>query len=139
MSNTFATVDISGIDLITEKIGKYGPAATEVIQEDLKTEGFERISTHIPDLINASGRSWRGKPTSATQAAPTSVFKAQVEGLTLTVSTQKRYNYLYFPDDGSNSKHHAGNQDFMFRGAESMSDEIANDIVKHLITTFEEV
>lgn len=116
----------------------YGAGSGQIVQAYLRDEGYRRIAAHIPGLIHASGRKWKGKATSATRASYTSVFQGAVSGTTLTVSSKSRYNYLYFPDDGSNTRHHVGNQQFMLRGAENQTAGIVTDLVTRLVAAFEE-
>ena len=56
--------------------------------------------------------------------------------LSVTIKTVNAYNYLYFPDDGSNTKKHAGNQQFMASGAENASDRIMELCIGHLTEEF---
>ncbi|MCD8152047.1 MAG: hypothetical protein LUD71_03025 [Clostridiales bacterium] len=134
----FAKIDISGVEELQQRMNQYGSKSGSVIQEYLKVEGFERIASHIPGLIHASGRTWPARKTrSATAAGYNTVFQGITSSLTLTVSTKTRYNYLYFPDDGSNTVHHVGNQQFMLRGAEQATDDIVNGILNRLVAAFE--
>ncbi|MCD8198245.1 MAG: hypothetical protein LUE24_13955 [Lachnospiraceae bacterium] len=133
-------IDISGVEKLTEKLERYGNRSGAIVQEYLRDEGFDRIAGHIPNLIHASGRNkakWKNKAT-ASKSAYTSVFQGMVSGMTLTVSTKTRFNYLYFPDDGSNTLHHVGNQQFMLRGAQEQTDGIVDELVGRLVAAFEE-
>lgn len=131
-------LDASEVERLAEKMTKFGTESGDVIQDYLRNEGFERIASHIPGLIHASGRKWKGKATSATSAGYNSVFSHVVSSLTLDVYSTSRYHYLYFPDDGSNTKRHAGNQDFMYRGAEEVESQMVEEMVGRLVTAFEE-
>lgn len=53
--------------------------------------------------------------------------------LSVTVVARGKWHYLYFPDDGSNTRRHAGNQQFFRRGAESVKDEIIDRCITRLI------
>lgn len=64
------------------------------------------------------------------------VLGAQHGMLSVTIKTVSTYNYLYFPDDGSNTKKLAGNQQFMASGAESASDRIMELCIGHLTEEF---
>ena len=48
------------------------------------------------------------------------------------------WNYLYFPDDGSNTVRHRGNQQFMLRGAQDAAPKIADEICTRLARKFED-
>ncbi len=105
-----------------------------VINDVLHGFGAEEIEQGIQKLLPQSGRTWKGKKAPASTAQP---FTRENGNLSITVKTKSDYHYLYFPDDGTNTKHHAGNQQFMLRGAESKSEGIANEIAQKLIEQIE--
>lgn len=106
-----------------------------VINEVLHTEAAELISDEIQSLLPISGRTWKGKRQAAHQAHP---FSQENGNLSVTIKTKSSYNYLYFPDDGSNTKRHAGNQQFMMRGTENKTSEIIDRCITSLVKNFEE-
>lgn len=57
--------------------------------------------------------------------------------LSVTVTTSGKYGYLYFPDDGTNTRRHVGNQRFFERGGEAATDDIIERCVAKLINKFE--
>lgn len=57
--------------------------------------------------------------------------------LSLTIAARGKWHYLYFPDDGSNTRRHVGNQRFFERGGEAVSGEIADRCINKLIENFE--
>jgi len=73
-------------------------------------------------LIPSSGRQWRGKRAPA--ASADSLQQLNTEMLAVTIKSKTAYNYLYFPDDGTNTIRHAGNQQFFQRGAEEAADTV---------------
>ena len=58
------------------------------------------------------------------------------ETLAVTIRSRPAYNYLYFPDDGSNTLRHAGGQHFFQSGAEESADQIIDLCVSKLIENF---
>ena len=52
--------------------------------------------------------------------------------LAVTVGTRSKFHYLYFPDDGTNTKHHAGKQHFFERGVEAQEENVINGILDAL-------
>lgn len=105
----------------------------EAINDVLWNEGAPLIQESIQRLLPESGRTWRGKKPAAKRAAP---FTQQNETLAVTVKTKNAYHYLYFPDDGSTTRKHVGNQQFMLRGAEEQQSEIISRCIARL-TEFE--
>ena len=108
--------------------------AEKVINEVLHTEGRQLIQEGIRNLMPESGRSWKGKKAAAKDAKSLTDKKGN---LSITVHTKTAYNYLYFPDDGSNTRKHVGNQQFFLKGAESKQESIIDLCVNRLINSFE--
>lgn len=131
--STLSLVD-EGFDELTKAIENYPDYAGEAINEVLWNEGGTLIQEGIMRLLPESGRTWRGKRKAAKKAAP---FTQANDTLSVTVKTKSAYNYLYFPDDGSTTRKHAGNQQFMLGGAVDKQDEILNLCVARLTQPFE--
>lgn len=91
------------------------------------------ITEAIMTLLPESGRKWKGKRKAAKQSAP---FMQTNGELSVTVKTKNAYNYLYFPDDGTNTRRHHGEQYFMYGGAEIKQDEIIDRCIAKLIEKF---
>jgi hypothetical protein len=116
-------LDARDYDRLIVAVQKYGDGAEEVINKVLHGRGAEMIMDKIQPLLPVSGRRWKGKKAAASTAQP---FRHKDENLSVTVHTKTAYNYLYFPDDGTNTQKHIGNKQFMWRGAEDAADEIIN-------------
>lgn len=101
-----------------------------IINNILHNKGADLIKSNIYPLINNSGREWNNKPKHAKLAKSLTDVK---ENLGIVTKSKKTYNYLYFSDDGSNTKRHQGLQGFMLKGAEKSIDEITQDIINRLI------
>ena len=52
--------------------------------------------------------------------------------LAVEVNATKKYKYLYFPNDGSNTIHHHGGKWFMERGVEKSEEKIVDAICDRL-------
>ena len=63
-------------------------------------------------------------------------FNQDEDILTVTIAARGRYHYLYFPDDGSNTRRHVGNQEFMRRGAEAAAGKIIDICLGRLAEAF---
>lgn len=57
--------------------------------------------------------------------------------LSVTVTTNGKFGYLYFPDDGTNTRRHIGNQRFFERGGEAAMNDIIERCVSRLTNNFE--
>lgn len=101
----------------------------DIVNDVLWNEGAEQIQEEIGRLLPESGRTWKGKKAPAKSALPFSTIKSN---LAVTINSKKPYHYLYFPDDGSNTMKHAGNQHFMLRGAENQAGNIIDLCIDRL-------
>ncbi len=111
----------TGLDELQELIVNYAGNAGPVIDKVLYEQGGDIIIDNIKPLIHPSGRSWRGKKKSAVLAEP---FRKEGITMGVVVKTTTAYNYLYFPDDGSNTVNHRGQQNFSGRGLEQSVDTL---------------
>ncbi len=128
------TLDYSEIDSLSSAMEQYGTGALREINDVLHGEGGEKIKQAIQLLIPASGRTWKGKKAPASVAD--ALQQVNNEQLAVTIKSRTAYNYLYFPDDGSNTLHHAGGQHFFQSGAEDSADQIVEMCVSKLLENF---
>lgn len=128
-------IDSSGLEELTAYMDRYEGAAGRVIDEVLHGEGAEIIKDRIAQLIPESGRSWSGKAPAAAVAMP-GKFSQDNESLAVTIAARGRYGYLYFPDDGSNTRKHAGGQHFFQSGGESAAADVIERCISHLVDDF---
>lgn len=126
-------LDAQDLDALQEKMNAYGEGAAREINDVLHGEGAREINDQIMRILPSSGRHWKGKKAPARSAQP---FTQEDGMLSVTIKTVNSYNYLYFPDDGSNTKKHAGNQQFMAAGAESASGKIMELCIGKLTEEF---
>lgn len=110
------------VESLQEKMEEYGAGAQRIINDVLHGEGGRQVKDKIHMLIPSSGRQWKGKRAPASSAD--SLQQVNDEMLAVTIKSKTAYNYLYFPDDGSNTKRHAGNQQFFQHGAEDAADSV---------------
>ena len=128
-------LDMSEMDALQTAMQEYAGAAGPLIDDVLRGEGAEEIKKEIAPLLPVSGRSWKGKARPAIEAMPQR-FTQENGSLSVTIKASGTYHYLYFPDDGSNTKKHAGNQEFMRRGAENASSRIIDLCIGKLTEQF---
>ena len=118
---------------LEQAIREYGDGAEDVINEILSGFGAEKIDEEIKLILPESGRSWKGKKTAAKRTNP---FKSIDENLSVTVKNKAAYAYLYFPDDGSHTRKHAGGQEFMWRGALAAQGDIIDRCLDQLVDSW---
>jgi hypothetical protein len=122
-------VDTDGFTKLAEAMENYEGFAGDVINEVLWDSAGPMIAEAIVPLLPRSNKHWRGKKPAAASVMP---FRQSNEPLSVTVRSKKQYQYLYFPDDGSTTRKHAGNMQFMLRGAEMQQDKIIELCVSKL-------
>lgn len=135
----YAMVDLSGVDRLTESIQKYGKESQLIITKYLVQDAIDVIGPAITRLLPVSGRTFRGHRQGAKAAGYRTTFMSTAETVdSVIVRSRTAFDYLYFPDDGDNTDHHAGKQYFMLRGAEAAVPQVVNDICSRLAAKFEE-
>lgn len=135
--NTF-DLDYAQAERLQQAMENYQGLAGREIDDVLHNEGGKLINDEIIRLLPESGRKWKGKRTAAKRTQP---FTQENGSLSVTVKTKNAYHYLYFPDDGTTTKHHIGYKgtprDFMLHGAENQTSEIIDRCINRLIETWE--
>lgn len=132
--STTMRMNTEDFERLHKALERFPGNAEDAINEVLHGEGANLIKESIRQLIPVSGRTWKGK------AAPASEGNSLMSvpgNLSVTTKSTKRYQYLYFPDDGTNTRRHVGNQQFFPRGAEEVASEIADVIIDKVTTKFE--
>lgn len=136
MSNSRFDVEYTGVEQITDAMERFGKGSGQIIQGVFDEFGGYEIADNIIPMIHSSGRTFKGHRIGARAAGADDVFQHTVSDLTLIVRSVGRFGYLYFPDDGSNTKRHAGNQQFMIKGAEKAAPKIIERCVAKLTEEF---
>ena len=129
MNSSFYRLDVSGFEEFQAAMAAYEGDAESIINDVLHGEAGQLIEEEIKRLMPVSGRSWAGKKRAAKNAKSLTEKK---ENLAITIKTTNAYHYLYFPDDGSSTRRHAGNQQFFKRGGENKKQEIINRCLERL-------
>ena len=130
------SIKFDGVEQLGERIKKYGAGAGQIVQEVYEDFAAKEIKSNILPLVHASGRVFKGHRQGAKGAGPEKVFRHSVNGLNLIVRTNQKFGYLYFPDDGSNTKRHAGQQHFMDRGLQQTVPDIIERCMARLAEEF---
>lgn len=127
-------ISFSDADKLLNAMKDFQGDVEPTINDVLHNEAAPLAQEAIRRLIPVSGKSWKGKAP----AAKTGNSLRNVNGnLSVTVTTQKKYQYLYFPDDGTSTTRHAGNQQFFGKGGEAVKDEIIERCIAKLTNNFE--
>lgn len=131
MSHQF-TLNFADVDRLQDALLAYqGDNAEEVINDVLHNDGAALATEAIYRLMPMSGKK-KGQ-----HAKKSKSLKSENGNLSVTIVASGKWHYLYFPDDGTNTRRHVGDQQFFRRGAESVQDEIINRCINRLTTNFE--
>lgn len=122
------------MQVLEDKIKRLKEKGEKIVNETLWNEGGKLIGDSAKGLIHPSGRRWKGKATASTNTKPFTQRKGNLE---ITLTTKYKYHYLYFPDDGSDTDRHAGEQHFMLRGLNNSSGEITQRCLAKLTAEIE--
>ncbi len=126
----FISMNDDEMAVIQRAIADYPEKAEKSINAVLHGYGYETIEENIRRFMPVSGRKWKGKRPSAKTS---NAFQGLDGNLAVWVKSRKNYAYLYFPDDGSNTRRHVGNQHFMLRGAEASKKDIINRCIAEIV------
>ena len=130
-------VNVYGLEDLSNKIDAYGEGAHAVVQKYLLDEGWRVIGDSILDDPKwpVSGRRWKGKSRSILDAYD---FTREFGPGQVTVSAAGKWSYYYFPDDGSNTRKHAGQKHFFDSGLETAKPTLIDGILSALAKAFNE-
>lgn len=127
-------INVREFDKLQKAMQDFRGNTEATINEVLYNEASPLIQEEIKRLMPVSGKTWVGKKPAAKTAKSLTDLKGN---LSITVITTKAYSYLYFPDDGTNTRRHVGNQQFFRRGGEAAQDDIVDRCIQRLVNEFE--
>lgn len=127
-------LNIADVVRLENALKAYEGDAEKALNDVLHNQAGKLIQDEIKLLMPASGRKWKGKKAPAKTSKSIKVINGN---LSVTETTTKSYHYLYFPDDGTNTQRHVGNQQFFLRGAENKKEEIIDLCVGRLVNNFD--
>ena len=133
--STTMNMNAGDFERLQKAIEDFPGNSEKAINEVLHGEGGELIQESIRRLIPVSGKTWRGKASPAKSGKSLMLVPGN---LSVTTKSTKKYHYLYFPDDGANTRRHAGNQQFFKKGAETVEREVADRCIDNIINKFNE-
>ena len=123
----------SNMDELQKALEAYRGNAEEAINSVL--HGKEVSDLAQKSIYNLMPRSTKKKGAHAVDSKSLSSITS--DNLALTVAAKGKWHYLYFPDDGTNTIRHVGNQRFFERGGDAVSGDIAKRCISKLIENFE--
>lgn len=128
-------LDYEDFERLETAMRTYQGNVEDTVNDVLHNEAGQLIHDEIKRLMPMSGKTWKGKKAPAKTANSLAIVAGN---LSVTVTTKKAYQYLYFPDDGTNTYRHAGNQQFFSKSGENRKEEIINRCIKRLVNGLED-
>lgn len=126
------SVNAEDFERLQKAVQSFPGDAEAAINEVLHGYGADTISERIRKYMPVSDKK------KGAHAVDAKSLRHTDGNLSTTVRTTNKYHYLYFPDDGTNTRRHVGNQQFFLRGAEDASGEIVDACLEKITKTFEE-
>ncbi len=127
-------MDTKEVERLHQAIRNFPGNAEDAINDVFHNEAPGMVSESIMLLMPMSGRKWNGKAPAARTAKS---LTDETANLSFTVKTTGKYHYLYFPDDGENTRRHVGDQQFFQRGGEMREAEIVDRCITRITKNFE--
>lgn len=126
-------LDTKEVERLFNTVKNFPGNAEKSINDVFHNDAPPIVSEEIKRLMPVSGKTWKGKAPAAKTAKSLTDEKAN---LSFTVKTTGKYHYLYFPDDGTNTRRHVGNQQFFKRGGENKQAEIVDRCIDRIVKDF---
>jgi hypothetical protein len=126
-------IDAKEIERLYNTVKNFPGNAEKSINEVFHNDAPPIVSEEIKRLMPVSGKTWKGKAPAAKSAKS---LTDETGNLSFTVKTTSKYHYLYFPDDGTNTQRHVGNQQFFKRGGENKQTEIVDRCINRIVKDF---
>lgn len=124
-------INFSEVDRLMRAMENYAGSTEEAINDVLHNQAGDLAQAEIIRLMP------RSKKKKGTHAKDVQSLQNITGNLSVTVTTKKKFGYLYFPDDGTNTRRHIGNQQFFARGGEAVQDDIVERCIQRLVGDFE--
>lgn len=117
------------IDRLQKQMALFGEQSESLINDYLREIGAKRTIESITSTLPESGRKWKGKGRPAKTGNP---FKSDFVNLGFSIKSKKKYNYLYFPDQGKGTSRNNQPLEFMDKGLDAVYEKIINEILEIL-------
>lgn len=128
-------IKAQSIEKLQKSLNGYAETAENEINTYLHGSGYNLFSHSIENLIPVSDKKKKHAKYSNSLQDRLKSSRSRGGGfqnLSVTIGTKPKYDYLYFPNDGSNTVHHAGNQHFFDRGIEKKEDEAVDEMLDRI-------
>lgn len=136
MSSIYA-VYAQEITAYAQEMSQFGQVCERGINDVLHDKAGPVIADKIDGLMPSSGRRFSGHRSGA-KGSPWPVYDRS-KNLTIVVSPRASRRYLYFPEDGSSTVNHFGNQQFFRKGNEAAALDVVGMLLERMEKDFKEM
>lgn len=119
-------IQITDVERLVAVMKDYPDIAEQAINDVLHNEIGDLAQAEIKRLMP------RSRKKKGAHAKDSNSLRNDNGNLSVTVRTQKKFQYLYFPDDGTNTRRHIGDQQFFKRGGEAVQGEIVDRCINKI-------
>lgn len=123
-------VEFSEVEKLQRVLKNYQGDTEEAVNDVLHNYAGDRAQVDIFRLMPVSQK------RTGTHAKHSKSLRNVLGNLSVTVTTAGKFGYLYFADDGTNTRRHVGNQRFFERGGEAATNDIIERCVTRLTNEF---
>lgn len=122
-------INFLGFEELEKALAEYSGNTEEAINEVLHSEEINTLAQNAIKTLMPRSNKKKGRH------AKDSNSLGKLDGnLSLTVRATKAFQYLYFADDGTNTRRHIGDQRFFERGGEEVQGDIVQRCIDKLTT-----
>ena len=121
-------VNLLEFEKLSEALTEFSGNAEDVIDEVFHSEEVNALAQNAIKTLMPRSNKKKG-----VHAKDSNSLRKLDGNLSVTIRTQKKFQYLYFADDGTNTRRHIGNQRFFGRGGENVQGDIANRCTNALL------
>lgn len=107
------------VEELEKALTEYSGNTEEAINDVFHSEEVNTLAQNAIKALMPVSNKKKGK-----HAKHSNSLRKQDGNLSVTIRTQKAFQYLYFADDGTNTRRHIGNQRFFGRGGENVQGDI---------------
>lgn len=119
-------LDAKDIESLQYAMKNYKGNVENVVNEVLHEEAGPLILRSVQRLIPVSDAKKKR------HAKDANALRQVNYNLAVKITTAGKYGYLYFPDDGTNTRRHIGNQQFFKQGGEAVRSDIIERCLNRL-------
>lgn len=120
-------INLLGIEDLEKALTEYSGNTEEAINEVFHSEEVNTLAQNAITFLMPVSKKKKGR-----HAKFSNSLRKQDGNLSVTIRTQKAFQYLYFADDGTNTRRHIGNQRFFERGGENVQGDIIQRCINKL-------